>query len=107
MLMSPARLKCPRCGIPMTAHGDGVYTCANGCRWLDDTCQEEEPEPENWRPAGVSLSYVPGTVKGGGSSNNGPSPAKQKYDAWVKRNMPGIHARQIRLAQPSIRLTKD
>lgn len=88
----------------MTAKGDGVYLCANGCRWLDDT-PEEEPG-EHWRPAGVSLSYVPGTVKGGGGSNYGPSPAKEKYDAWVRRTMPGRNARRVALAQPSIRLTK-
>lgn len=98
-----AALKCPRCGTRMHRIDEGVFVCVNSHRWLDDT-----PEPEeHWVPDGVSLSYVEGTVKGGGGQANfGPSPAQQKYDAYLRRILPGSHARNIPFAERPIRLTK-
>lgn len=83
----------------MKAQGDGVYLCPLGHRWLDDSAEVHQAAAEaevrvTWEPDGVSLSYVPGTVKGGGGrSRCGPSPAKQKQDAYTRRQMPGIHIR--------------
>lgn len=88
-------LSCPRHHAAMRRVADGMYTCPDGCRWLDDSPQEPEPE-EWWVPDGVSLSYVPGTVRGGGSRSSGKSPAMQKYEAWQRREMRGGRARAIR-----------
>lgn len=88
----PAPLRCPRCSKRMTSPEEGVYQCPNGHRWLDDS--PDAHQPEDWVPDGISLSYVPGSHHGGSSSNRGKGPAKAKMEAWVRKEMPGIHIRQ-------------
>lgn len=89
-------LMCPRCLCRMERIGEGWYKCPEGHRWLDDSPDlvDSQPIEEHWIPAGRSLSYVPGTVHGGGGkSGRGKSPAKQKMEAYQRRAMKGASIR--------------
>lgn len=107
--LTPDLNVCPKCGRPGLRIKDrpGWWSCARyGER--HPCWQFEEPEtPAVEYAARCALDGIDPEImmafnervhvddKKGGGGNRGPSPAKQKLTAWIRRTAPGRHARRI------------
>lgn len=122
-LADPRRPRCPRCGQEMERQGPGWWVCPDGHgEWLDaDEQNDTEPPAQDGRYPrmpweakqyrtwlGLPLlgchiprhpsEEVPRGHSGRGRSSSGgrgASPHRQKYEAWLRRTLPGRHARSV------------